>query len=62
MDQDETDIGPIYMIKCLNQVQFEDEGIDIFGFDGVESLLNNSYWLCDLSVFKEAKREILESK
>ena len=55
LDQDETDIGPIYMIEGLNQVQFEDEGTNIFCFNEVESLLNNSNWLSDLSVFKEAK-------
>ena len=55
LDQNETDIGPIYMIKGLNQVQFEDEGIDIFCFNRVESLLNNTNWLDDLTVFKEVE-------
>ena len=51
MDQDETDIGPIHMIKFLDQVQFEYEGTYIFGFNRVESLLNNSYRLSDQSIF-----------
>ena len=55
MDQDETDICLINTIEGLNQVQFEDEGIDIFRFNGVESLLNNSNRLSDLTIFKEAK-------
>ena len=43
------------MIKGLNQVQFEDEGKDIFCFNRVESLLNNTNWLYDLTVFKETE-------
>ena len=54
LNQNESDKGPIHMIKCLDEIQFEYEGTNVFSFNRVENLLNNSYRLNDLSIFKEA--------
>ena len=53
MDQYEMDEDPVNMVKGFNQIQFEDEGTEIFGFNRVESFLNNTNWIDDLTVFKE---------
>ena len=55
LNQNQMDIGPIYSIKSLDEVQFKYEGTDVFSFDRVENLLHNANWLSDLATFQEAK-------
>ena len=53
MDQNESNIRPVHTIKCLNQIQFEDNCTDILGFHSMESLLNNTNRLDNLAVLKK---------
>ena len=53
MNQYETDEDLVNTVKGFNQVQFEDASIEILGFNRVESFLNNSNRLNDLTIFKE---------
>ena len=55
MNENEANISPVDSIKSFYQIKFEDKGTEIFCFDRVEGLLDNTNRFSNLPVLKEPK-------
>ena len=54
MYEDEADKIPVDPIKSFNQINFENESIEVFLFDGVKRFLYNFDRLSNLAVFEKS--------
>ena len=55
VSEDHSDVEPIGVIESFCEVQLQNNTLELFSFDGMESLLGSAYCLMDLTMVEESK-------